>query len=125
MREIAGCAIIEDKKLLLLWKIKRNHYELPGGKPEEHEQLDHAAVREAMEEIGCDVILEQYAGSFDFDKDGQTVKSHVWLAKIKPGQTPVIMENEIFSELIWMPLQDYEKQELAPNVRLFIQDYLK
>jgi len=125
MKEIAGCAIIEDEKLLLLWKKKRNYYELPGGKPNEHEQLDQAAIREAMEEIGCDVELGKYAGSYDFEKDSLPIRSHVWFAKIKPGQTPTIVENEIFSELFWMPLEDYKKHELALNVAMFCKEYLK
>ena len=57
---LSGCAIIEEGKLLLLWKKKHKHYEFPGGKVNLGESLEEAARREVREEIWCEVDIIKY-----------------------------------------------------------------
>jgi 8-oxo-dGTP diphosphatase len=124
MQELSGVVVIEDGKLLLLKRKKHGHFELPGGRIEPGETKEAAAVREAKEEIGCDVELIQYMGHTLFQIKGKTFKSHKFLASIAPGQTPRIAEQDVFSELMWMPLQEYTKHPVAPNVKTFCESFL-
>ena|SRR3990167_5574230 len=123
--EVSGSAIIKDGKLLLIWKRKRGHYEFPGGKVRPGETLEQTAKREAREEIGCEVELIKYLGYDDISIDSRNFRGHKFLAKIKPGQKPRVNEPEISRDLIWLPIKDYQKYSLAPNVKTTCEDYLK
>src|SRR3989344_4236949 len=124
MIEIAGCAIIKDGKLLLLWKKKHSHYELPGGKIEPGETPEQAAVREANEEIVCTVQILQYGGYDDVSYQDKELRGHIFLAKIIEGE-PNIMEPEIFGEMIWLPGNMLGKHKLAKNLRQFCIRYFE
>ena len=119
---LSGCAIIENRKLLLLYKIKQSYYEFPGGKLEEKESLENCAIREASEEINCDVRLKKKWGPYEFSLDINDVESNVFESEIING-TPKITE-KAFSECIWMPIDEYNKYPLAPNVKMFIEEYI-
>lgn len=123
--QLSGCAIIENEKLLVIWKRKHNHYELPGGKVEEGETLEQTAIRETKEEIGCDVELLKYLGYIDFHINGKDYRSHTYLAKIKEGQEPKIMEPEVFRDILWLPIREYKQYPVAPNVKQFCEDYIR
>lgn len=123
--DLSACVIIKDDKVLLIWKIKHNHYEFPGGKVNQGESLEDAAKRETKEEIGCDADVIKYLGYKDFSIEGKYLRSHKFLAKIKKSQVPKIMEPDIFRNIIWMPIKDYTNYSIAPNVKDFYDDYLK
>lgn len=123
--ELSGCAIIDDDKLLLIWKNKHGHYEFPGGKVEVGENLENAAKRETKEEIGVDVNIVKYLGYKEFHIDERDFRSHKFLAKIKKGQTPTIIETETFRDIFWLPMNDYKKYSVAPNVKEFCEDYIQ
>jgi 8-oxo-dGTP diphosphatase len=122
--DLSGSAIIENEELLLLWKKKHNHYEFPGGKVEEGESLEEAALRETREEIGCDVELIKYLGYEDFYIDGRNFRSHKFLAKLKKGEIPRVNE-EVFESIFWLPIRYYRDYKLAPNVIEFCKKYLE
>lgn len=124
--DLAGNAIINERnELLLLWKISQSHWEFPGGGIEPGETPEHAAIREAKEEIGVDVIIEQSLGSDDFAAAGRLFRGHMFIAHIKDGQVPDIKEPKVFGKLLWMPIDRYEYYPLAPNVMSFCEQYLQ
>lgn len=121
--QLSGSAIIDDGKLLLLWKNKNQRYEFPGGKVEAGETLEQGALRETKEEIGCDVTLIKYLGYKEFHIEGRDFQSHKFLATINSGQTARVNEPDIFSEIFYLPMHDYANYAVAPNVREFCEDY--
>jgi len=121
---LSGSAIIKDNKVLLLFKKKHSYYEFPGGKVENGESWEDTAIRETKEEIGCDIELIKLLSNIDFEVNGRYFTSHKYQVKIKNNKMPKIMEPEIFRDLIWMPIEDYGKYPIAPNVRIFCEDYL-
>jgi len=121
--QLAGSAIIVDNKLLLLYKIKYQHYEFPGGKVEAGESIEDTAQRETKEEIGCDVKFIKYLGHIDFHHDSRDFQSHFFLAEIPPNQSPQITEPEIFRDHIWIPMNEYRNYTLAPNAIEFCERY--
>src|SRR3989344_128286 len=127
---LSGAVIIEDGKILLLWKNKQQHYELPGGKVDPGELLEEAAIREAREEIGCDIEIIKYLGFSEhkMDKyptdDGIKI-SHKFLVNIKEGQRPKVAEPDKFSHMLWMPLAEWKSYVLAPNVSELVINFIK
>lgn len=65
---MVAAVIIRDKKLLLARNIKKGvRLEPPGGKVKEGEALEDAVVREAMEEMGRDVVVKGPVGTYETD----------------------------------------------------------
>lgn len=123
----AGCAIVENGKLLLLLKREHQHLEFPGGQVEEGETLEQAAIRETLEEAGCKVTILDYFGYSDMkpDSSSETVyRGHVFLAKREIGQTPRLSDSVEHEKILWVPLDAYDAEPLAPNVKDFCQAYL-
>ena len=61
----AVCFIIKDGHVLLIRKTYlKSTWSLPGGNCEKNEAPAEAACREVKEEVGIDVSIEQYLGSY-------------------------------------------------------------
>lgn len=62
-------AIVKDEQLLLLYHVMPQHnrefWGLPGGGVEENETARQAAVREAKEETGLDIELDDFQREYD------------------------------------------------------------
>ncbi|MCK4554338.1 NUDIX hydrolase [Candidatus Parcubacteria bacterium] len=123
--QLSGCAIIKDGKLLTLWKKRHKHYEFPGGGVEGDETLEQTALREVKEEIGCDAQLGKYIGCKEFFIDGKHYQSHKFLAIIKEDCQPQIQETDKFDHIFWLPIKEYEKYSVAPNVKKHCEDVIQ
>lgn len=113
--ELAGNLIVEDRKLLLLYREGEQHWEVPGGKVEEEESPTEAAKREAEEEIGVEVELEKPFFSGEFQHDGDIFLWHGYIVEMigKPA-----IQEEKFSEMKWFSADDLEDADLAPNLEM-------
>lgn len=123
----AGCAIIEDGKLLLLFKREHRHYEFPGGQVEPGETLEQAALRETKEEAGCEVEIIKYFGYSDMTPDpagGAIYRGRVFLAKLKSGEAAKLADPAEHEKISWISLAEYREHPLAPNVTEFCEKYL-
>lgn len=121
---LSGCAIISDNnELLVLFKTKHQHWEFPGGKVESGETLEEAARREVREELGVEVNITRYLDYEKFKVDDQQFHSHKYLATIKSGYTPKVNEPDKFSDMMWLPIKQYEQYPCAPNVKEFCQKF--
>ena len=116
--ELAGNLIIENGKVLLLYREDSEHWEVPGGKVENDENPTEAAVREAREEIGVDVELRKPFYSGEFQHEDQICLWHGYLAEIVDGE-PEIQEKK-FGKLGWFEASELDDLELAPNIRLIL-----
>jgi len=122
---LSGCVIVNKKEeMLLLWKIKHQHYEFPGGKVENGETLEQTAFRECQEELGIDVTIIKCLGYEEFTIDGDNYKSYKYLGIIENNQTPKVNEPEKFEKLFWLPIRKYQNYSCAPNVKSFCQKYI-
>jgi mutator protein MutT len=89
-------------------KNERGHWETPGGGVEFGETLEQAVLREMREEYGIEIgILEQWP-AFDhvISGDKQHWVATTFLARLKPGQVPRIMEPEKCDSIGWFALDN-------------------
>ena len=116
MEQLAGNVIIEDGKILLLYRKDEGHWEVPGRKVEENESPTEAAVREAKEEIGLEVKLERPFYTGEFQHENQIFEWSGYISSI--DGKPKIQEDK-FEQLKWFSEKDLEEcEELAPNIRM-------
>lgn len=116
--EVVGNFIIVENKILVLFKKARQYYELVGGKIDHGETIEQAAIREAKEEIGCDVTIEKYHGYSDFKAGDDIIRGHHVRASIVSGE-PVINETEVFDHLKWIEINELNAYPHSQNIDLF------
>lgn len=117
MIKLAGNIIIEDGRILLLYRPDNSWWEVPGGKVEEEESPTQAAVRETKEEIGVEVELEKPFYTGEFQHEEELFTWYGYISSIKDGR-PELKEDK-FEKLKWFSTDDLEEcEDLAPNLRM-------
>ena len=123
MIRLAGCIIKnKENKILLIHRNteKRKQWELPGGKIDEGENSEEAAVRELKEELGIDVDIIRKIGEKEFNEDNFTMKYMWFEAKIIEGE-PKLME-EKFDQLNYFSISELNDMQdnLSANLKNLI-----
>ncbi|HYE60309.1 MAG TPA: NUDIX hydrolase, partial [Candidatus Kapabacteria bacterium] len=116
--------IWKDNGILLLHNAKRGWYELPGGKIEQGETPEEAALRELKEEIQCDVEIIGSLGVKHFEQETKHMAYHWFVAKIKEGQTPKIIETDHFDHWKYIDVKKLFQYPLSSNMKNFLKDEL-
>ncbi len=123
LTQLAGNLIVEDGKVLLLYRGDEEHWEVPGGKVEGSESPTEAAVREAKEEIGVEVELDKPFFSGEFQHENRVFLWHAYLSEIVGGEPKA--EEEKFSELEWFKGTELDDLDLAPNLEMVLPSLRK
>ena len=73
MRTRAGIVLIENDKVALIERHRAglHYYVFPGGGVDEGETPERAAVREAMEELGVEVVIQRRVAIIHFEQSTQ------------------------------------------------------
>ncbi len=73
MRTRAGIVLIQDGKVALIERFRagRHYFSFPGGGVDEGETPEQAAVREAMEELGIEVVIRRKVAEIQFSDRNQ------------------------------------------------------
>lgn len=117
MINLSGNLIIEDRRILLLYRPDDSWWDTPGGKVEENESPTQTALREAKEEIGVEVELERPFYTGEFQHNGDLFEWNSYIASIKEGRPN--LRKDKFKELKWFSQDEFEEcEELAPNLRM-------
>ena len=104
--KVVGTIFLKDNKLLLVKPTRRPTYQMVGGKVEEGETIEEAAVRECHEELGKNAIFDENKFTFlmDFDEiassDNKT-KIHFYLFIYNENLDGKLEESDEISEFIW------------------------
>lgn len=119
IRKAAGCIILRNNSILLLHRIDKDWWEVPGGKAEEGETLEQTATRELKEELLCEVRIVQKLGS-TFFKAVKFELDYTWfLAEIKKDQIPKIGVPNEYDGFKYIPIdkvKDYNLSSSAQNL---------
>ena len=73
MRTRAGIVLIENNKVALIERHRAGleYYVFPGGGVDEGEEIEQGAIREAMEELGVEVMIKQKIAIIHFYQSTQ------------------------------------------------------
>jgi 8-oxo-dGTP diphosphatase len=101
MRAVVGAAIVRDGAVLAARRTSpaaaAGRWELPGGKVEPDESPDEALVREVAEELGCEVVVEEWLPGAS--PVGESLRLIVAVCRLAAGE-PVAHEHDL---LRWLP----------------------
>jgi 8-oxo-dGTP diphosphatase len=119
---LAANLIIRDGELLMLYRDDNGYWELPAGTAEDGELPRNAAVREAREEIGCDVRIRSSWGKFDldFEHERTTYRTRGFISEIVDGEPEP--QADRFSEMRWVGEQQLTDMALAPNLERIVPE---
>lgn len=119
---LAANLIIRDGALLMLYRDDKGYWELPAGKVADGELPREAAVREAQEEIGCQVRILSSWGKFDldFEHEGETYRTRGFISEIVDGE-PALQEDR-FGDMRWVDAAALLNLELAPNLQQIVPE---
>jgi len=128
----AGTMIFNEKGELFLSKRSKNaknergHWETPGGSVEFREKLEDAVKREIKEVYRVDIeITEQFpAADHIIPNEYQHWVATTFLAKVKEGQAPIIMEPDKRDAIGWFSLNALPKP-LSIITLLDLEEYHK
>lgn len=92
----SDAVIVQDSEVLLLERDHppfEGHWVLPGGLVEPDETARQACVREAHEEVGLDVTVEDFVGLYDDpDRDERGNVSAAYRCSVAANATPTARE---------------------------------
>lgn len=117
--EIGDIVFVKDNKVLLVQQAKpsaRGLWCLPGGHVEEGETAEQAAVREAREEVGVDVIDIKYLGLFPLDIPRGKLNLNTFVGSFVGD---IRIDNDEIMDFGWFSLDEIKSNKVAirtPNV---------
>jgi 8-oxo-dGTP diphosphatase len=110
-RPTSSVIVIEDGRFLALLRAHQPNaggWDIPGGFCEGWEHPADAAVREAREELGVQVVLGDfvgmYLGAYEYQGEKLPVLDCFWLASVVDGELAV--DPHEASGYAWLPLHD-------------------
>ena len=98
----------------------RGYWEFPGGKREEGENGEEAAVREIKEELCATIAVERFLVTVEYDYPSFHLTMDAYLASIADGEL-TLSEH---SEARWLPLEYIDSVDWLP-ADILIVDELK
>jgi 8-oxo-dGTP pyrophosphatase MutT (NUDIX family) len=126
---VAAGGLVKNEKEEILMIFRRGKWDLPKGKMDEGETLEHCAKREVEEETGLQKIEINkplkitYHTYVQFGKHNLK-ETHWYLMKAKSDEKLVPQEEEEISEIVWAK-KEYLQQYLAntfPTIEMILKE---
>ena len=124
-----ACIIEEDNRFLMVIEKDDGHIVInqPAGHVEEGESFESAAVREALEETGFDVELNDLIGLYTIEGKNSVTYHRLCYSAKRLNQTPNEKLDDDIIETTWLSYEEIlsRKDQLrSPMVLACIDDYL-
>lgn len=98
-------AIVRDNEGNIALLSADGHSLFPGGGVEEGESNEEACIRECKEEIGCDVVIQDYIGRYDQERnrDGKLYQVYFYVCEVvgEKGKPTTKQKGELACKLTW------------------------
>lgn len=110
MKVIAGCVIRKDNKILMVKEAKKQFYgqwSYPAGKVEEYEKITEGAIRETLEETGCQVKLTGVLPIASVDLKGETDVLIRFTAEML--KEDIAFDKQEILDVKWIDIEDIKK----------------
>lgn len=117
IRQAAECVILKDNSILLLHRIDKDWWEVPGGKAEAGETLEQVATRELKEELLCDVLIIRKLGSTFFKAVNFDLDYAWFLAEIRNGQNPKIGVPQEYDLFKYLPINKLKSHRFSSSAQ--------
>jgi 8-oxo-dGTP diphosphatase len=120
MRVRAGIVLIEDGRVALLERHRagRHYFSFPGGGVDKGETIEQAAIREAKEELGLDVVIKKKVAEIIYNGRMQHYFLVEWVGGVFGTGTGEEFTrshpNDPWSGVyipIWMPIKELSARE--------------
>ena len=118
MKHSGRVIILKDNEVLLIKRVKndRTYYVFPGGRAEQGETPEMTAMREAYEELGVQVKLDDCFETIRFGE----IKQYYFFATIVGGELGTGQAEEFITgegtyELEWLPVEELNKYPIIPT----------
>lgn len=125
IRKAVKCLLIENEKIVITKYLKgkkKGYYDIPGGKIEDGEKLEEAAIREMKEETGMSVSNLIKKGIFEVEYPDRKFYFDVFLAKKYEGVPQNFEENT--SE--WINIEELlNKEKILSNILILDKSFNK
>jgi ferredoxin--NADP+ reductase len=95
-------------------------WELPGGKLEQGEDLQHGLKREVLEETGLEIELDCVAGAVQAELDDQVIASMIFQGH--PLSQTLTLSSE-HQAAVWVPVEKLSESDLLPQFLQFARTY--
>ena len=118
MKHSGRVILLKEHAVLLIKRVKndRTYYVFPGGRAEQGETPEMTAMREAYEELGVQVKLDDCFETVCFSE----VQQYYFLATIVGGELGTGQAEEFTTgegtyELEWLPVEELNKYPIIPT----------
>jgi 8-oxo-dGTP diphosphatase len=120
----AGVVILDSQQRILLVREKMSHkidlWHIPAGTVEADEPLEHAAIREAKEETGLDVVLGKYLNTYiGRFPSGDLIARHVWLAEVNGVTNPEPILTDEIAECCYFSKDEFDVLYQQKRIRMY------
>ncbi len=100
-------------------KTNPSRWEPPGGKVEPGERLDDALQREAFEEAGLHVVVDQLLGAIQFELATVKVACLIMNGRVISGDVRLSSEHDAYQ---WLSQEEIQQVDLASHFRHYFVD---
>lgn len=123
VRAVVAALILREKKVLICQRRPEQAmallWEFPGGKIEPGETPEVALRRELQEELGIDAVVENKIAELQHNyRNGGAVHLQFFTVHHFEGA----LENRIFNDMRWSPLEDLPKYNFLAADKKFVRD---
>lgn len=106
-----GIIFNDEQKIAILYKKEKNEYKLIGGGIEENEDPIKAFKREALEETGCTIDIDDRLGTFEELKSQDNFRqtSYIYVAHVLDSSNELHLTKKELgegSQLLWCSLNE-------------------
>lgn len=117
---LAGCAILKDRRILLIRKKDKDIWELPGGIVQNKDDLEGAAVEKTASQIGVAPAIIQHFTILEYQVNGRNMEATIFECDIP--EDAVFTPGGNVEEVSWFDIAKLKDQPIANDVKEIIED---